>query len=75
MAAQENLANTRGRPFATALSVGFFGDRAFKRAGSPCSTGPLIFTEFAGPDGEATYFPPELGTRPTGDELMASVVV
>jgi len=36
------------------------------------SKGPLVFTEFADPDGEATYFPPAAGTKPAGDELLSA---
>lgn len=53
-------------------------DSTLRPGGMSCSCGhihskgPLIFTEFADPDGEATYFPPSHGTKPTGDELMSS---
>ena len=32
----------------------------------------VVLTEFADPDGEATYFPPAPGTKPAGDELLKS---
>ena len=53
-------------------------DSTLRPGGMSCSyrrgqsKGPLVFTEFADPDGEAIYFPPATGTSPTGDELLTS---